>query len=434
MQAQPICVDAASIQVCDVDASVDADSSIDSDIATDGGSSIFESDASTDGYASISDVSIHGIFVSPDMIWAVVGCRKHTNDIWDDYSEWELDRYALGWDLTTRKPATDCGSRCFSACDSDLEWGKDWDSLNFMNRRMIDNSTGIDVIDKFVHGREIRRICVSPSRARSAVKVGPEHESRVMILASTDSGDLIGDPIPVVQVKWPRMSFSPNGKRLIITYHIGYMRDAHIDVEVYDVDTAQLIFKLNLDGFDNYGVLLSHDDSNGNFRDRGDSEDDFPTFCVRDVSSGNIVCTGNGNPVAISPNGERIVIHDKENAIIVWDIALLSDQMQSESVISDSTSQRLLIACSDNPLRLSVAGLYSSSFLLKDARLPAAFSPDGSKVVAASSDHMIYLWDANDATIIGHALQGHTKPITAIAFSPSGSRIVSASDDLTLRI
>ena len=209
------------------------------------------------------------------------------------------------------------------------------------------------------------------------------------------------------------------------------MRDAHIDVEVYDVDTAQLIFKLNLDGFDDYGVLLSHDDSSivyGNFRDRGDSEDDFPTFCVRDVSSGNIVCTGNGNPVAISPNGERIVIHEKENAIIVWDITLLSDQMQSESVISDSTSQRLLIACSDNPLRLSVAGLYSSSFLLKDARLPAAFSPDGSKVVAASSDHMIYLWDANDATIIGHALQGHTKPITAIAFSPSGSRIVSASE------
>jgi WD40 repeat protein len=72
--------------------------------------------------------------------------------------------------------------------------------------------------------------------------------------------------------------------------------------------------------------------------------------------------------------------------------------------------------------------------VLKGARSPAAFSPEGSMIVSAYLDHTLQLWGTKDAKAIGKSLVGHEKGITAIAFSPTGSRLISASDDCTIRI
>lgn len=63
-----------------------------------------------------------------------------------------------------------------------------------------------------------------------------------------------------------------------------------------------------------------------------------------------------------------------------------------------------------------------------------AFSPDGKRVVSASSDDTIRFWDAEIGTQVGKPLRGHTKPVFAIAFSPDGRRIASGSSDCTIRI
>ncbi|MFX1478033.1 MAG: NB-ARC domain-containing protein [Promethearchaeota archaeon] len=61
------------------------------------------------------------------------------------------------------------------------------------------------------------------------------------------------------------------------------------------------------------------------------------------------------------------------------------------------------------------------------------FSPDGTKVISASSDMTLKLWDV----VTGNkliSLIGHSGEVRRCAFSPDGSKIVSASDDKTLKL
>ena len=62
-----------------------------------------------------------------------------------------------------------------------------------------------------------------------------------------------------------------------------------------------------------------------------------------------------------------------------------------------------------------------------------AFSPDGSRVVTASSDGTARLWDAKTGASL-LTLKGHTNWVRAASFSPDGSRVVTASDDGTARL
>jgi WD40 repeat protein len=54
------------------------------------------------------------------------------------------------------------------------------------------------------------------------------------------------------------------------------------------------------------------------------------------------------------------------------------------------------------------------------------FSPDGSRLVSASEDETLKLWDAETGVELA-TLTGHTEGVLACAFSPDGSRIVSGS-------
>ncbi|KAJ3997666.1 hypothetical protein F5050DRAFT_1876401 [Lentinula boryana] len=62
------------------------------------------------------------------------------------------------------------------------------------------------------------------------------------------------------------------------------------------------------------------------------------------------------------------------------------------------------------------------------------FSADGKRIVSASGDRLIRIWNAETGKAIGDPLQGHSGKVTSIVFSPDGSRIVSGSDDETVRI
>jgi WD40 repeat protein len=64
----------------------------------------------------------------------------------------------------------------------------------------------------------------------------------------------------------------------------------------------------------------------------------------------------------------------------------------------------------------------------------AAFSPNGKRIVSASDDMTIRIWDVQTGKQIGLPLQGHTNNVNSAAFSPDGKRIASASDDMTIRI
>ena len=64
---------------------------------------------------------------------------------------------------------------------------------------------------------------------------------------------------------------------------------------------------------------------------------------------------------------------------------------------------------------------------------PAAFSPDGSRIVTGSDDKTARVWDAVTGTEL-LVLRGHEGGVVSVAFSPDGSRIVTASHDNTVRL
>jgi WD40 repeat protein len=63
----------------------------------------------------------------------------------------------------------------------------------------------------------------------------------------------------------------------------------------------------------------------------------------------------------------------------------------------------------------------------------AEFSPDGTKVVTASSDDTARIWDATSGDTI-YILAGHTKAISDANFSPDGNKVATASYDGTAKI
>ncbi|WP_437291456.1 outer membrane protein assembly factor BamB family protein [Sorangium sp. So ce406] len=68
------------------------------------------------------------------------------------------------------------------------------------------------------------------------------------------------------------------------------------------------------------------------------------------------------------------------------------------------------------------------------ARVSAcALSPDGQRIVSASNDRTLKVWDLATGKLLS-TLEGHTGGVRACALSPDGQRIVSAANDRTLKV
>ncbi len=60
------------------------------------------------------------------------------------------------------------------------------------------------------------------------------------------------------------------------------------------------------------------------------------------------------------------------------------------------------------------------------------FSPSGERMVSASSDTTLIVWDVETGTLI-HRMEGHGSPVMAVKFVPDGNSVISGSEDYTIR-
>lgn len=98
--------------------------------------------------------------------------------------------------------------------------------------------------------------------------------------------------------------------------------------------------------------------------------------------------------------------------------------------------RRIVSASGDKTVRIWDAETGAELKTLKghtDMVYSASHSPDGKRIVSASSDETIRIWDAETGAEL-KTLKGHTGWVCSAVFSPDGRRIVSASVDGTVRI
>jgi hypothetical protein len=97
---------------------------------------------------------------------------------------------------------------------------------------------------------------------------------------------------------------------------------------------------------------------------------------------------------------------------------------------------RVLTASSDNTAKIWDANSGAELLTLKghtDGLIWAAFSPDGSRVLTTSWDHTAKVWDGSRGAEL-LTLKGHMPARNPASFSPDGSRVLTASVDTTAKV
>ena len=186
-------------------------------------------------------------------------------------------------------------------------------------------------------------------------------------------------------------TYSPNGERLASAG-----KDGHI--KIWDASNRKLKFTFpKLDGlnclsFSPDGKLLC-------------STDDGGKFIVWDMTTKKPVYTkqldGEAWPCVCSPVGDVVAASGPCRTIYVWNLRTGEEVFQLSGHTRDVTS--------------------------------LSFSDDGKKLVSASADATVRLWDVEEGIPLGQPLLGHTSSVQSAVFTPDGKSVASVSFDRTIR-
>jgi WD40 repeat protein/serine/threonine protein kinase len=110
-----------------------------------------------------------------------------------------------------------------------------------------------------------------------------------------------------------------------------------------------------------------------------------------------------GMPLALSPDGRRLVAGGEKNTVKIWDVETEQEPLSLEGHSGDVGA--------------------------------TAFSPDpeGRWVASAGEDSTVKIWDSRSGQL-KHNFRGHTGIVTSLAFSPNGRWLYSGSRDKTVKV
>jgi WD40 repeat protein len=125
----------------------------------------------------------------------------------------------------------------------------------------------------------------------------------------------------------------------------------------------------------------------------------------------------------------------------LWRVPLAADELVSDVAISPDGRRvlvvstyglaRLFDAVTRKPLRTLVAGTVANA--ATEAFYRATFSPNGD-TVAVGGSRDVRLWDVASGAERSFRLSGHTSVLRSVTYSADGRRIVTASADGTVRV
>ena len=154
-----------------------------------------------------------------------------------------------------------------------------------------------------------------------------------------------------------------------------------------------------------------------------------------------------------SPDGRQVATGTMEGKLRIWEVSsgvLVRPPLDMGNLISQvlfSADGRRLLVCSAPPLDNSSHGNPKRGFAtvldvasgqeifprLASNLVAVSFSPDGRWLAAATTNHVIRLFDAQDGRLAAE-LKGHTDEIMRLSFGADGKLLASAGRDRTARL
>ena len=175
-------------------------------------------------------------------------------------------------------------------------------------------------------------------------------------------------------------------------------------------------------------------------------------LATRDIVSGESVAVALEvgdfvDAIAVSPDGRFLATGWRDGHVRFYDLPSLVLRRQFagrrrsvNSVSYSSDGTRLAIGDIDGTVQVIDASTFEVAFValahggeMFAETFAASFSPDSSRLAMGGRDGILRLVDSTDGEIVAK-LPGHFDYIYRLAWSPDGGRIVTASGDKTLRI
>jgi WD40 repeat protein len=374
---------------------------------------------------------IHSVAFSPNGARLVSGGEDWTLKLWD-VATGALVRTFVGhaWEVYSVAFSPD-GERVLSGA-----WDRELKLWEVTTGKLLHSFAGFPAL--------IRSVAFSPDGAR-VISASAETQGNTLKLWDAATGRLLRAS-ESQKVAITSVAFSPDGTRIVSGNKVSW--DKAGGLKLWDAATGALMRTFEGHPYGVNSVAFSPDGT----RVLSASNE----IKLWDAATGALLRTFEGHKfeadnlreirvevtsVAFSPDGARVLSGGKDGSMKLWDasngqlVRTFRGQPFAavESVVFSSDGERVLSGGMDLKLWDAATGALLQTFGDQSGPVHSiAFSPDGTRVLADSSDSTLKLWDVATGALM-RTLEGHLSWISSVAFSPDGRQIISGSADSTIR-